>query len=516
MNTKIICTKVITSWMILSLGVLPAVSHAHDWSTWLSEVVPGVSIKASHMVDLQKAIRWDVDDLNNYNSNVYYNGAGNVGIGTNAPIAKLDVSLPSNTNFRTQYDTPNGFSGTNLNVNTAGGWARSHGFSSNEAIRGHLGAYGSNDNLIYLFLDARGVTSSPHSGAHFVLEPSGAVGIGDTSPDGTLKLDVAGPIGATQYCDANGANCTLAADLGGGGKFIDGTNPIHAVYNGGNVGIGTPSPAATLHVQGNAIVAGSLNASAIQVGGYVTANNQPLSPVHLANKAYVDGAVASSSGDTIPAGAVMPFNLASCPSGWTELTNARGRYLVGRPSGGTLLGTAGTALTNRENRAAGQHLHSVNPPNTNSTNTGGHDHPSTASTSAGGHNHPATSTGSGGSHGHSASTNNAGSHQHGKGVTLFTNGLGGGGVSSSGSNPTNFTNHAGLHGHTVTVSNSGSSHAHSVDLANIAGHTHATNIANVAGHVHATNIPAFNSANGGSGIAGTNAPYLQLLMCQKS
>src|SRR5688500_7198572 len=47
-----------------------------------------------------------------------------------------------------------------------------------------------------------------------------------------------------------------------------------------------------------------------------------------------------------PAGAVSFFNLAACPSGWTELTGARGRYLVGVPSGGTLGGTAGTALTN--------------------------------------------------------------------------------------------------------------------------------------------------------------------------
>ena len=47
----------------------------------------------------------------------------------------------------------------------------------------------------------------------------------------------------------------------------------------------------------------------------------------------------------------------SCPSGWSEYTEARGRYIVGLPSGGTKEGTAGTALSNAENRPVGQHNH---------------------------------------------------------------------------------------------------------------------------------------------------------------
>jgi hypothetical protein len=64
----------------------------------------------------------------------------------------------------------------------------------------------------------------------------------------------------------------------------------------------------------------------------------------------------------IPTGAVMLFNLAACPNGWSELTAAKGRYIVGLPSGGILAGTAGTPLTNQENRAAGQHSHTVTDP----------------------------------------------------------------------------------------------------------------------------------------------------------
>lgn len=67
------------------------------------------------------------------------------------------------------------------------------------------------------------------------------------------------------------------------------------------------------------------------------------------------------AGDT-PAGAVMFFNLGACPTGWAELVSAQGRYLVGLPSGGTLAQGVGTALTNGENRAVGQHGHAISDP----------------------------------------------------------------------------------------------------------------------------------------------------------
>lgn len=53
----------------------------------------------------------------------------------------------------------------------------------------------------------------------------------------------------------------------------------------------------------------------------------------------------------IPTGAVMFFNLSVCPPGWSVLPEARGRYLVGVQSGGTLAAIVGTPLTNEENRA---------------------------------------------------------------------------------------------------------------------------------------------------------------------
>jgi len=65
-------------------------------------------------------------------------------------------------------------------------------------------------------------------------------------------------------------------------------------------------------------------------------------------------ALASAS----PSGMISYF-ANSCPTGWSEFTQARGRYVVGLPSGGTGTATVGTALSDEENRAVGQHKHIV-------------------------------------------------------------------------------------------------------------------------------------------------------------
>ena len=44
-------------------------------------------------------------------------------------------------------------------------------------------------------------------------------------------------------------------------------------------------------------------------------------------------------------------NGVSTPSGWSEFTTARGRMIVGMPSGGTDGGTVGTALTDAQDKS---------------------------------------------------------------------------------------------------------------------------------------------------------------------
>ncbi|QQG45649.1 MAG: hypothetical protein HYW89_01890 [Candidatus Sungiibacteriota bacterium] len=100
------------------------------------------------------------------------------------------------------------------------------------------------------------------------------------------------------------------------------------IIDQGNVGIGTSGPGYKLHVKG-----GNFNVE--------------------------NGKVFQGGSELLPAGAVLYFNLTSCPGGWSELTAARGRYIVGLQQGGSLGTTVGTALSNQENRATGKHNHQL-------------------------------------------------------------------------------------------------------------------------------------------------------------
>lgn len=61
------------------------------------------------------------------------------------------------------------------------------------------------------------------------------------------------------------------------------------------------------------------------------------------------------TGTSVPSGTIA-YQSGSCPTGWTEVIAARGRMIVGLPSGGTSAGTVGTALTDLQDKT---HTHSV-------------------------------------------------------------------------------------------------------------------------------------------------------------
>lgn len=133
---------------------------------------------------------------------------GNVGIGTVDPETKLEIGG--------QIRITNPWRGIQLVDSSAGG--HRYDFIVG-AIGGTAGRFGIYDDT---------------AGAYrFNIDSNGNVGIGDIAPDVGLKLDVAGKIGATEYCDENGGNCTVAADLGGyvdtnaetvcpSGEYLDG------------------------------------------------------------------------------------------------------------------------------------------------------------------------------------------------------------------------------------------------------------------------------------------------------
>lgn len=184
-----------------------------------------------------------------------------------------------------------------------------------------------------------------------------------------------------------------------------------------------------------------------------------------------------------PPGAVMFFNLDSCPDGWTELTDAQGRVVVALPGGGVLGAMVGTALSDQENRPVGQHAHTVNDPGHGHTvYDPGHSH----AVNDPGHSHTITDPG----HWHFLESNH----------TLIVKGDWGGYKYGS----PKFADY-----------NIGEPYSDSA-VTNISintGHTNITLNSNTTGVSVLNNTTGVAVEEAGA-VAGTNAPYIQLLVCR--
>jgi len=270
---------------------------------------------------------------------ILYNG--NVGIGTPAPGTYDGVPAKMEVKSATL---------TGLAINSSLDSIADLILVNNDVVKWHLLNRGGTGVAADRFeLYAGGL------GAKVAVQQNGYVGIGTVSPGGSLEVASTGntfPGSWNNNLKLTGAYPTMwfhdtttndgyyfgqeAGILYVGREGAGSHTGYTMVLDGsGGVGIGTQAPGYKLDVQG-----GDINAS---------------------------GKLREGGNSLIPAGAVMYFNLAACPAGWTELTAARGRYVVGLPSSGTLAGTVGTALTNTENRPAGGHTHTINDP--------GHSHP---------------------------------------------------------------------------------------------------------------------------------------------
>lgn len=129
-------------------------------------------------------------------------------------------------------------------------------------------------------------------------------------------------------------------------------------------------------------------------------------------------------GGGLPAGAVIAFNSVACPTGWTEVTDLRGRFVVGVGTLGSdtyALGDMGGEARHTLSIAElAAHTHPVDPPST--------------------------------------STSSAGNHSHSYVNRNYENDFGSGGVYGARSSNTSQTGAAGAHTHTVNIAafNSGS------------------------------------------------------------
>ncbi|MFH1583361.1 MAG: hypothetical protein ABIB72_03530, partial [Candidatus Falkowbacteria bacterium] len=92
----------------------------------------------------------------------------------------------------------------------AGGIISTHNSSGNVFLGYQAGYNETGSNKLYI---ANSSANPPLIYGDFA---TGNVGIGTATLSSGLKLDVEGQVGATQYCDQNGANCKSITDLGGG------------------------------------------------------------------------------------------------------------------------------------------------------------------------------------------------------------------------------------------------------------------------------------------------------------
>jgi hypothetical protein len=207
---------------------------------------------------------------------------GNVGIGTDQPGAKLDISTNSTTGLR--LINPDA-AGANLSNDPpailfqANGWdtdAGSRAYSGSIGVKGgYSGAAdrGNTHPVIHFDLETNEDNPDDALSTKMVINAAGNVGIGNTNPASKLSLhgstdnDASGyenRLAFYQHADGtrfrgigmfhNGEYATPTGfGVGiwagtGAGTAPTSANPKFVVTDGGNVGIGTSSPAGALHI----------------------------------------------------------------------------------------------------------------------------------------------------------------------------------------------------------------------------------------------------------------------------
>jgi len=169
--------------------------------------------------------------------------SGNVGIGTDVPADKMHIYNGAGTTvFRADV---NANSTVGLEINKTGSTTQSWKIADGVTHNGALQFYDSTNSAVRIHIKSNGL-----------------IGIGTTSPTGTLHLHSADT--ALRLTSNQGSNTPLAQlqYSGSGGYFLrmgDSSNNEdvmirtygNSVFNGGNVGIGTASPVDKLHIYGN-------------------------------------------------------------------------------------------------------------------------------------------------------------------------------------------------------------------------------------------------------------------------
>ena len=185
----------------------------------------------------------------------YIPSNGRVGIGTNSPQGPLHVSSGTAGDCRLilQADTDNNDEGDNPRIE----------FWQDGAIQ--ESAIGMTSNRLNLWNSvSSGGGIAFHTGTtdgytnaieRMTITSAGNVGINQTSPNYTL--DVAGDINFTGEIRRGGVIQSFGGGGSGSSPWVTSGNDIS--YTAGRVGVGTTSPDANLHVEGNVYMSSNLN-----------------------------------------------------------------------------------------------------------------------------------------------------------------------------------------------------------------------------------------------------------------
>ena len=198
---------------------------------------------------------------------------GNVGIGTTSPTSKLQVANAGEVIVRSSMTAADGYRG---------------GFEAdNQHTGGTIWSMFSTNNSDGYFGGGKYVIANESMGgvdanttAKFVIDGSGNVGIGTTSPGRGLTIDKSNANAALEIIKNNTGNQIVYLGTGSSAGTDD---PLLRMYhnttenirlyttgdswiNGGNLGIGTTSPSYKLHVNGSAQVDGTLYSDRVAAG----------------------------------------------------------------------------------------------------------------------------------------------------------------------------------------------------------------------------------------------------------